>query len=174
MTALARPASDEYAAYYGTYIGKVPDTDVLTLMQAQGEKTLTLLAPLSESRAAYRYAPGKRSVKQVLGHVIDGERLFAHRALAIARCDPADQPSMDQEIWMAGADFDARSMGSLCDEYRAVRTATLALFRSFDAKVALRRGKASGNPFSVRALVWTVAGHELHHLGILRERYHLG
>ena len=75
---------------------------------------------------------------------------------------------------MAGADFDARSMGSLCDEYRAVRTATLALFRSFDAKVALRRGKASGNPFSVRALVWTVAGHELHHLGILRERYHLG
>lgn len=174
MIALPRPAPSEHAEYYRRYIDAVPDGDVLAHLRAQTADTLALLTPLDERRAAFRYGEGKWSIKQVLGHIVDGERLFAHRALAIARQDPADQPSMDQDVWMRGADFDRRSLASLCDEYRAVRAAALALFATFDATVGDRRGRASGNPFSVRSLVWTVAGHERHHVAILRARYGLG
>jgi uncharacterized damage-inducible protein DinB len=174
MNPLSRPDPSEYAPYYGRYIGLVPEGDVCALLRRQSVVTLGLLETLDDARAAFRYAPGKWSIKQVLGHVCDGERVFAHRALAIARRDPADQPSMEQDDWMAAAAFDARSWAGLCAEYRAVRNATLALFESFDAEVALRRGKASGNPFTVRSLVHAVAGHELHHLAVLRERYGIG
>lgn len=174
MNPISRPDRSEYASYYGGYIALVPEGDVLAQMRRQGVVTLGLLESLDGARAAHRYAPGKWSVKQVLGHVIDGERVFAHRALAIARKDPADQPSMEQDDWMAAVDFDRRAWASLLAEYRAVRAATLALFESFDADTSLRRGRASGNPFSVRALVYVVAGHELHHLRVLRERYGVG
>ena len=174
MNPLSAPDATEFAPYYGTYVQHVPPGDVLAQLRRQATVTRALFERTGEERATFRYAEGKWSVKQVLGHVIDGERLFAHRALAIARQDPADQPSMDQEIWMAGADFDRRPLSSLCLEYGAVREATLALFESFDGDVPLRRGRASGNPFSVRALVYVVAGHELHHLNVLRERYGIG
>lgn len=170
---IAAPLPSEYAEYYGLYIQKVPAGNVLTHLKLQRDATVAMLEGLDEPRAMHRYEPGKWSVKQVLGHIVDGERLFAHRALAIARRDPADQPSMDQEIWMAAAGFDDRTLASLLDEYRAVRAATLALFATFAGDVPLRQGRASGNPFTVRSLVHTVAGHELHHLRILRERYGL-
>ncbi len=171
MTALPRPDRSEYAEYYRRYVDQVPDGDVLALLKKQGDATQRLLQRVDESRAAFRYAPDKWSIKQVLGHIADGERLFAHRALAIARRDPADQPSMDQEVWMAAADFDRRRLASLLDELRVVRAATLALVASFDAEVGARTGRASGNPFTVRSLCWTIAGHELHHIAILQQRY---
>ncbi|MBI5852159.1 MAG: DinB family protein [Planctomycetes bacterium] len=174
MSPISRPERSEYATYYGGYVDLVPEGDVLAQLRCLGVATLDLLESLDDVRAAHRYAPGKWSIKQLLGHVIDGERVFAHRALAIARQDPADQPSMEQDDWMAAVDFDRRSWASLVAEYRAVRAATLALFESFDAETSLRRGRASGNPFTVRALVYVVAGHELHHLRVLRERYGVG
>lgn len=173
MNALSRPAPSEHAEYYRRYIDAVPDGDIVLQLRRQAPATIALLERLGEAGSGFRYAPDKWSVKQVLGHVIDGERLFAHRALAIARGDPADQPSMDQDIWMRGADFDQRTLASLSAEYSAVRAAAVALFETFDAAVGQRSGRASGNPFTVRSLVWTVAGHELHHLAVLRERYGL-
>lgn len=170
MITLPRPAPSEHAAYYRGYIDQVPDGDVVLHLRRPSAMA-ALLDRVSEERARFRYAKDKWSVAQVLGHVVDTERLFAHRALAIARRDPADQPSMDQDLWIAGADFDRRTLSSLCTELRAVRSATVALFATFDSEVGQRTGRASGNPFTVRSLVWTVAGHELHHLQILRERY---
>lgn len=171
MLPLPRPAHSEHADYYRRYIDQVRDDDVLAHLRREGAHTLALLTKIGEDRAAFRYAPDKWSIKQVLGHIVDGERLFAHRALAIARRDPADQPSMEQDDWMAAAGFDRRTMASLCNEFRAVRAATLALVESFDAEVGLRSGRASGNPFTVRSLVWTIAGHEAHHMAVLGERY---
>jgi len=174
MTISTRPAAGEYAEYYARYIALVPTGHLLAHLRAQRERTAELLASLDEEGGARRYAPGKWSVKQVIGHVIDVERLFAFRALAIARADPADQPSMDQDRWMEAADFDARTIPSLGAEYRAVRDASLALIESFSDADAGRQGRASGFPFTVRSLVHMLAGHELHHLAVLRERYGLG
>ena len=171
MLTLDRPGPSEHAEYYSIYIDRARDGDVVANLRDQAEATLARLGSLDESRARHRYAPGKWSCKEVLGHVIDAERVFAWRALAIARGDPADQPSMDQDQWMTSANFEQRPLASLLAEYRAVRDASLALFGSFDAAVGVRTGRASGNPFTVRSLVWIVAGHELHHLGILRDRY---
>jgi uncharacterized damage-inducible protein DinB len=171
MTPIERPAATEYAEYYGLYIDRVPPGDVVAHLAAQGEATHALLARIDEPRSAFRYAPGKWSIKQLLGHVNDGERLFGYRALAFARKDPGALPSMEQDDWMAAADFDQRSFASLREEFRRVRQATLALFASFTPEVALRTGVASGNRFTVRSLMWIVAGHELHHLAVLRERY---
>lgn len=173
MISLPRPDPSEHAAYYRVYIDQVPDGDVVEHLRRQ-PAIAVLLERIGEERARYRYAKDKWSIAQLLGHVVDTERLFAHRALAIARRDPADQPSMDQDLWMAGADFDRRTLASLCTELRAVRAATVALFATFDAEVGQRTGRASGNPFTVRSLVWTVAGHELHHLKVLRARYGVG
>jgi uncharacterized damage-inducible protein DinB len=172
--ALPRPAATEYADYYRDYIAAVPDGDVVAHLRQRAVATPALFEQLGEERGGFRYAPGKWSVREVLGHVVDGERLFAHRALAVARRDPGDQPSMDQDLWMAAADFDRRTLASLCAEYRAVRGATLALFSSFDAEVGARTGRANGKLFTVRSLVWIVAGHEMHHLRVLRERYGIG
>lgn len=171
MTNLSAPSPEEYAEYYGTYVRLVPPGDVVAHLRQQGAATVALLGRVEEARSAFRYAPGKWSIKQLLGHIVDGERLFAYRALSIARGDPAELPGMDQDVWMAGVDFDAREFASLIDEYRHVRAATVGLFDSFDDTVGARRGRASGNAVTVRALVHIVAGHELHHLGVLRERY---
>ena len=174
MSALPRPAASEHAEYYRRYVDAAPDGDVVEHLRRQGAVTQAIFARLGEDRGSFRYAAGKWSVKQLLGHVVDAERVFAHRALAIARGDPADQPSMDQDAWMRAADFDRRTLASLCAEYGAVRAATVALVSTFDASVGLRAGRASGNPFTVRSLVWCVAGHELHHVSVLRERYAIG
>ncbi len=174
MHRLSAPAATEYADFYATYTRLVPDGDVVEHLRRQGEATLALLGALDEARAAYRYAPDKWSIKQLLGHLIDGERLFAYRALSIGRGDPAELPGMDQDQWMSGVDFDARTLASLLAEYRAVRAASLALFETFDEQTGARRGIASGASVTVRALVHIIAGHELHHLGVLRDRYGIG
>jgi len=169
--ALARPESNEYAAYYEKYVSLVPEGGVVETIERQGAETLALLRGLPEGRGAHRYEPGKWSVKQVVGHIIDTERIFAYRALAIARGESQPLPGMDQEEYMAGADFDARTLADLADEFEAVRRSTVLLFRHLSPEAWARRGTASDNEVTVRALAYILAGHEAHHVRILRERY---
>ena len=167
----ARPEAGEYPSYFEGYISLVPEGDVVELLARQIEETTALLRSLPESRGGYRYEPGKWSVKELIGHMSDGERVFAYRALCIARGDTASLPGMDQDTYVAGANFDARTVADLTDELEQVRRATLALFRPMDETAWLRRGTANNSPVSVRALAHVCAGHVLHHLQVLRTRY---
>lgn len=170
-TAPARPEPDEYAAYYEKYVSLVPEGEVTATLERQGAETLALLRGLTEERGAHRYGAGKWSVKQVVGHVVDTERIFAYRALAIARGERQPLPGMDQDEYMAGADFDARTLASLTDEFEAVRRGNVLMLRGLGAEAWARRGTASDNEVTVRALAHIMAGHETHHINILRERY---
>ena len=172
---LAGLADDEHAPYYGRYVGRaqeaVGDGDAVAHLAAQGERTAALLRGVSPERAGFRYEPGKWSVREVVGHVADTERIMAYRVLRIGRGDDTPLPGFDQDVFMAASGFDARTLPDLADELAAVRRATLALVSHLDDAALARRGTASGNPVSVRALVAIIAGHELHHLAILEERY---
>jgi hypothetical protein len=168
---LAPSAPGEYAAPYADYVAQVGDADVLDLLERQLETVARLLGGVPESRAGHRYAPGKWSVKEVVGHLADTERIMAYRALRIARGDTTPLPGFDENAFVRGAAFDLRSLGSLADEWAAVRRATLALLRPLDAETSRRTGSASGHPVSVRALAYMMAGHVAHHLGVLQTRY---
>ena len=173
MTAalIARPGTDEYAPYYGTYIGKVPDGDLRAMLASQLAETLALIRSIPESRGGHRYAPDKWSIKGVLGHLADSERIFSYRALRIGRGDTTPLPGFEQDDYVPMGNFDARTLRDLADELGAVRQATLHLFAHLDQAAFERRGTASGKPVSVRALAYIIAGHELHHVGILKTRY---
>lgn len=174
MIDIARPAPTEHADYYSGYVSQVPGDDAMRHLVTQATVTHDLLVGVGEKLSTHRYAPGKWSVKQVVGHMIDGERLFSYRALAFARKDQNTLPSMEQDEWMAAANFDERSFASLVEEFRCVRAATIPFFGSLTPEALVRTGVASGNRFTVRSLAWIVAGHEMHHLRILRERYGVG
>ena len=176
MTATAdartgRPAPDEYAPYYGKYIERVADGDVVNALRSQVGGTLAFLRAIPESKAGHRYAEGKWSIREVVGHLSDAERIFAYRALRFARNDNTALPGFDENAFVANARFDDRTLASLVDEFAAVRAATIAQFDAFFPEEWMRSGTASGKLMSVRALAWVCAGHELHHLGILKERY---
>lgn len=173
MTAalIARPGTDEYAPYYGTYIGKVPDGDLRAMLASQLVETLALIRSIPESRGGHRYAPDKWSIKGVIGHLADSERIFSYRALRIGRGDTTPLPGFEQDDYVPMGNFDARTLRDLADELAAVRQATLHLFAHLDLAAFERRGTASGKPVSVRALAYIIAGHELHHVGILKTRY---
>ena len=166
-----RPNRDEAAEYYFRYIDQVPDGEILGLMDAQRGQTLALWRDIREDQAGHRYAATKWTIRQVAGHVNDTERLFVSRALWFARGFEAPLPSFDQNVAIASADFDSRTWTSLVDEFDAVRASTIAFFRGLPPGAWDRRGTASGNPFSVRALAFLTAGHVIHHNTILRERY---
>jgi uncharacterized damage-inducible protein DinB len=164
----------EAAEYYFTYIDQVrlaPGQDICDLLAAQADDVCGLFAGISEERSRHRYAPGKWSIRQVLSHVTDTERVFAFRALWFARGFDTPLPSFDQEPAIAAAGADERSWASHIDEFQAVRAATLHLFRNLPADAWTRRGVASGNPVSVRALAFITAGHVTHHVRILEKRY---
>lgn len=165
-----RPAPTEHDLFYATYVDAVPDGDVLATLEAQQGEAEALFGELGADRWDHRYAPDKWTIREVLGHVIDAERVFSLRALWFARGDAGPQPGMDQDEWMAGADFASRSPESLLSEYHHLRSANRALFASLGEALD-RTGVASGCTFTVRALVWIVAGHERHHLEVLRARY---
>lgn len=166
-----RPGRGEAADYYFTYIDKVPDGDIVRTLEAQLPEMLALLRGVSEERSLYRYAPDKWTIRQMMGHVNDAERLFVFRAMWFARGLEPSLPSFDQEVAVPVSGADERSWRSHVDEFDAVRASTLALFRNLPADAWTRRGTASGNPFTVRALAYITAGHVAHHAGILRERY---
>ncbi len=166
-----RPEPVEYHETFARSIQEVPEGDVLEILVASIEDTSEMLDRLGEEKAGYRYGPDKWSVKQVIGHLVDSERIMSYRALRFARGDKTALPSYDENAFVERANFDGQLISALAEELRAVRTASLALFRSFDEEMFLKGGTASGFDFSVRALVYQIAGHEIHHKKILRERY---
>jgi uncharacterized damage-inducible protein DinB len=170
-TAPARPEKSEYAPYYEKYVSLVPEADIVATLARQNEETLALLRTVTEERAGFRYEPGKWSIKQVVGHLIDAERIFAYRALAIARGERQPLPGMEQDEYMARADFDARTLADLAEEFGHVRRANVLMLRGLDDEAWSRRGVASDNEVTVRALAYIIAGHEAHHVQILRARY---
>ncbi|HSR42464.1 MAG TPA: DinB family protein [Longimicrobiales bacterium] len=171
MTTIARPGLGDHAPYYGRYVEQVTGDDVLATLEAQVEETAALLAAIPPSAESFAYAPGKWSFREVAGHLVDTERVFAFRCLHMARGDRAPLPGMEQDEWAAGSNAGARPLPDHVDDLRAVRHATLTLLRGLDEAAFERRGSASGVEFAVRAFPWIVAGHERHHLTILRERY---
>ena len=167
----ARPNANEYAPYYHTYVSLVTTDDVLGALESQRLQTSQLLAARSEREGNFRYAAGKWSVKEVVGHVNDAERIFAYRALRIARGDATPLASFEQDDYVRAANSGERTLTDLAEEFLAVRAATLALFRSLKDEAWSRRGVASDKEVTVRALAYIIAGHELHHRNILGERY---
>ena len=168
---VSRPSQSEYAPYYGTYVNAMPDGDVVAALAEQAEETFALLSALSDDEGSFRYAPEKWSIRDLVQHLCDSERVFAYRALRFARGDETPLPGFDQNPYAEAARADRRPLAELAAELRDIRRTTLALVRSLDEEMLDRRGVASANVMSVRALVWVIAGHERHHLKILRERY---
>ena len=166
-----RPQADEYAPYYEQYVARVADGAITDLLAEQLERTRALLLPLTPAQVAYHPQPADWNIAEVLGHVADAERVFAYRALTFARNDATDLPGFDQDLFVANADFAQRSIADLVAEYTAVRKATLAFFCGLPAAAWTRRGTANGNPVSVRALAYIIAGHELHHIADFHARY---
>lgn len=166
-----KPDETEYLSYYGRYISLVPDGDILTLLSKQREATIALLRSIPESQANFRYAPDKWSIKELVGHVIDTERIFAYRALRFARNDKTPLPGFEQDDYIRHASFDDCALGDLASEFESVRQSSLFLFKHLDKEAWMRRGVASESEVSVRALAYIIAGHELHHREILRSRY---
>ena len=168
---MQRPSADEFAPYYATYVDAVPDGDIFEVLSAAPDALESLLIPVAENQEAFAYGPGKWNFREVLGHVIDTERLFAFRALHFARGEEAPLPGMDQNRWAVESNAGSRSLEDLVGEFRALRDANVRWLSAVDAASLGRSGVASDVRFTVRALVYILAGHELHHRAVLRDRY---
>jgi uncharacterized damage-inducible protein DinB len=171
MSSIDRPDRSEYAPYFERYISLVPPGDILMMLREQQDLHLRELEALSDAQANYRYAPGKWSVKEVVGHLFDCERIFTYRAMSFARGETQALPPYDDVGYVTGGRFGALSLQSLLGEFRAVRGATLALFSNLDSSALARRGIADNREYTVRAIAYIVAGHELHHWRLFRDRY---
>jgi hypothetical protein len=171
MKNTGRPQAGEYSSYHQQYIDLVPEEDVVAALEAQARETANLLGGLSDEQASHRYAPDKWSIKQIVGHIIDGERIFAYRALSIARGETSPLPGFEQDPYVANAASDERSIADLAEELATVRRANVMMLRALPEEAWRRVGIASDNPISVRAIAFGLLGHERHHVGILRERY---
>jgi hypothetical protein len=168
---LAKPEAGEYAAYYDKYVSIVSGDDIANVLETQRLQTMQLFAGRSERDGNFRYAADKWTVKEVLGHVNDTERIFTYRALRIARGDQTPLSGFEQDDYVRSAGSNERPLANLVEEFAHIRSASLALFRSFGKDEWVRRGTASNNGVTVRALAFITAGHELHHRRILEERY---
>ena len=167
-----RPRPGEYAAYAEADIAAVPGDDALDALRQARTETLALLGPVTERQAGgLSCAPGKWTLKEVVGHLIDDERIFGYRALCIARADAREQAGFDQDAYVAPAGFEQRTLADLLDEYQAVREATIRFFAGLPAGGWERRGRVNGYEASVRGLAFHIVAHELHHLRVLRTRY---
>lgn len=166
-----KPAKSEFLPYYERYISLVPEGDVVATLSTQIAETLALLRGLPTSVSTYRYAPDKWTVNEVVGHMIDSERIFAIRALRFSRNDPNPLPGFEQDDYVRNSTFDSYPLSELASELEAVRQATVFLFKHMDEQAWTRRGIANNAEVSVRALAYIIAGHELHHREILTSRY---
>ncbi len=167
-----RPTAGEYGAHAETDIARVAGDDAVEALTSQAREVEELFGNLSETDVAgLRYAPGKWTLTEVLGHLTDDERIFAYRALCIARGDTHPLESFDENVYVAGAKYEERTLASLLHEYSLVRAATIALFELLTEEAWLRRGTVAGYTASVRGLAFHIAGHELHHLRVLKARY---
>jgi len=168
---LSRPDATEYAPHYGKYISLIPEGDLIKMLSEQLNNTLAILRNISEAQSLTRYEPGKWSIKEVIGHLTDTERIMSYRALRIARADETPIPGFEQDDYVRAANFDTRPFIEIVNEFQAVRQATLALFRGFDEAALARRGTASNLAISAHALTHIVAGHERHHMNVLQTKY---
>ena len=171
MMTQKRPQSNEYAPYYGKYVMLVPEGNFLEILEKQLQEMNQLLGPLTEQQADFRYAPGKWSIKETLGHINDAERIFAVRILRIARGDQTPLPGFEQDDYVKASNASSRKLSDLLEEFAAIRRATIALIRSLDDASWLRHGNASGKDISVLAIAFIIAGHALHHHKIFAEKY---
>jgi hypothetical protein len=171
---IARPESGEYAPYYERYISLIEDNDILATLDRQRREMVLLLSGLSEEQGDFRYAPEKWSAKQVLGHVCDTERVFAYRALRISRGDVTPMEGFEQDDYVKNGPFARHVIAEVIEDYIAIRRATISLLRSLEEAAWSRRGVANKNEVTVRALAYTIAGHEAHHRRILEEKYFEG
>lgn len=167
----SRPAAGEYAPYYDRYIGIVPEGDILEILEQQVGETVALFREMPEETGNFAYAEGKWTAKELFGHVVDTERIFAYRGLCFARGDQTPLPGFEQDDYVVTGGFDARSCADLADEFEYVRRSNLVLFSSWNAEAQMRVGHGSGARMSARAVPYVIAGHERHHMNVLRERY---
>jgi len=166
-----RPPFGEYPAYYGSYINLVPAGSLNEILSRQLEDTVTLLTGITEAQENFQYAPGKWTVKEVIGHITDTERIMSYRLLRISRGDQTPLAGYDDEEYVKEASFHSRSMSDLLEDFAAVRRSTIALLHGLPEGVWNRKGFANGGEISVNALAYIIAGHELHHIKLLKERY---
>ena len=165
------PEASEYNPYYGRYIALVKTDNIVATLETQVQDTLATLRRIDESKANHRYAPDKWTVKALLGHISDTERIFAYRALRISRADKTPIEGFEQDDYVRFGPFETCRWRDLVDEFGAIRRTTVSLFRNLNEEAWTRRGTASGHEVTVRALAFMIAGHELHHRNILREKY---
>jgi hypothetical protein len=170
---LGRPLETEYAPYYQGYVGYVTEEEIMPVLRSQMDALDVLLDKVTPDHEIFRYAEGKWSIREMVGHLIDGERVFGYRAFCIARGERQPLPGFDQNDYLATAPYERIDLEELSSELRLVRLSNLAMLRSLDDEAWLRTGTASDNPVSVRALAFVMAGHVRHHMGVLRERYGL-
>ena len=166
-----RPKADEHLPYYSLYIDRVPDGDIIDMLEKQTPEMLSFLRAIPESRVDFRYAPGKWSIRQMIGHLGDGERVFQYRAFRFSRADATPVPGFDENHYVDNAPFEHIATKDLIDELENLRGATLQMLKGMDADAMSRRGTANGAEVSVRAIAWIICGHVSHHMQILRERY---
>lgn len=173
MKEIERPSANEYGDYYQGYVDKVGPGNIFEILSDQMTETVSLIKKLNEESALYSYSDDKWTVKEVIGHMIDSERVFAYRAMSFARGEQQDLPGFDQDAYVAAGEFNKRSLQSLEAEYTAVRKTSLALFGSFSKEKLQLVGKANGYNFSVQSMAYIIAGHERHHLDLLGSKYQL-
>ena len=166
-----RPAQGEHNPYYSKYVDLVEGEDVLSALKSQLRETIAFLNCVSNEESMSRYAPGKWSVREVVGHMIDTERIFAYRALRIARGDTTPLPGFEQDDFIRGGSFDKIRWSALIEEFDLVRRGNILMFSGFSDEAWARTGTASNSPVSARALAWIIAGHELHHRRVIEEKY---
>ncbi len=166
-----RPTADEFAPYYASYVAQVPDGDIVEALIGGAEIASALLGDLDDEVAARAYAAGKWTLKEVVLHCTDAERIFAYRALRIARGDATPLPGFDENAYAPMSGANLRTMDSILDEFESVRDATVTLFQGLPSDAWTRRGVASGKKVSVRGIAWITAGHLLHHLSVIQDRY---
>ncbi len=171
MTYTARPAPGDFPAFYHHYVEEAVGTDILDALRSAQDTMRGVLARVPTEREGHRYAPDKWSIKEVVQHVIDAERVFAYRALRFARKDTTELPGFEENDWAPASEADRRSLADLMAEHEAVRATSLCLFQSLPPDALDRSGNANGRPITVRAIGWVIAGHSNHHASILAERY---
>ncbi len=166
-----RPDPSEYAPFYAGYVAALPEDDIVRTLEVEMHRTLALLASIPPERETHRYAPGKWSVREVVGHIVDAERVFGVRALTFARADAGPLPAFDENRWAEVSNAHDRPLADIAAEFEALRRSHLLMARGLEPASLLREGTASGTPVTVRALLWIMAGHERHHRRILEDRY---
>ncbi len=168
---MKKPGKKDYAPYYQGYIKNTTEEDIRVQLRKQMHKTFKVLKSISEKKAGYAYAEGKWTIKELVGHLIDAERIFSYRALAFSRGEDQHLPGWDEKVYTGNGNFNKRKLSDLAEELKLLRMANLLLFKNFSDEMLKKRGIASNNEVTVKAILFILAGHEIHHLKILKERY---